>query len=365
MMMQAFSRAVALSAVLSFCTASAEAQVTKVTVLQEPVFAGVPVKVRVEGRNPCGAITIDQGFRSGKETKPLENGLPYETLLTWPNVGQFTMTVQGEGADCTGRPVSVVVNVHEFKALHPAVRITGYFGLAKPGAVAGIVGKGFGSTKGTVTATLKRFNGDTLVVDTFDILKENDGTDAWYPGLIGIRWPDISDVRAQSATIRVKVVDRTSNAWTVQFIPDLEFRSVPRADMKVVSCSMDANDNQCNGVTDLNPCAMPSEWSSIQPWPEFGSAISGWHANCLGAVGDDSGTDVYEIALINDWVLETFEFHRDVSGDDGDYVKLPTPAFPRGAATWKVSIKWLASSDDEVKYEGLVGIIGPKGVPHK
>jgi hypothetical protein len=68
----------------------------------------------------------------------------------------------------------------------------------------------------------------------------------------------------------------------------------------------------------------------------------------------------------NDWVLdESSEFDIDKSGDDRDYVKAPTAAFPRGASTWKVSVKRLASADDEVTYQGQIGITGPRGVPHK
>ena len=54
-------------------------------------------------------------------------------------------------------------------------------------------------------------------------------------------------------------------------------------------------------------------------------------------VGDDAGTDVYRFALKNDWVLESFDFDVDKTGDDGDYVKAPTSSFPQGAITWKVT----------------------------
>ena len=80
-------------------------------------------------------------------------------------------------------------------------------------------------------------------------------------------------------------------------------------------------------------------------------------------MGDDAGTDTFHITLKNDWVLENFEFDVDKSGDDGDYVKAPIPAFPRGATKWSPSVKWLASADDEVTYEGQIMISGPKGVP--
>ena len=184
--------------------------------------------------------------------------------------------------------------------------------------------------------------------------------------MIGIEWPDVTGVRAQDATIRVKVGNFTSNAWTVPFRPDLDFKMLPRGDVKVVSCSMDANDTTCNNVSDHAGCALDILGGGAPFTTGPGDAsIFGMHGNCPAAIGDDSGTDVYQIILKNDWALESFDFDKDLTGDDGDYVKNPTPAFPHGAASWKVSIKWLASVDDVVTYHGMIGIIGPKGVPHK
>ena len=227
------------------------------------------------------------------------------------------------------------------------------------------MGSALGST-GTVTATLKKFNGETFVVP-FEKNADPDLTNIleWKSTLIGIKWPDVSGVRAQNATIRVKVGNLTSDEWTVAFTPASDFKMLPLDDVKVVSCSMDGNGNKCNNVSNSAGCVL-----DLFSGPPFtagagGASIHGMHGNCPAAIGDDSGTDVYQVTLKNDWTLETFDFDKDLTGDDGDYVKSPTPAFPTGAATWKVSIKWLASADDAVTYHGTIGIIGPKGVPHK
>ena len=115
---------------------------------------------------------------------------------------------------------------------------------------------------------------------------------AWEPGLIGIMWPDITGVRAQDATLRVKVGNRSSNDWTVAFVPTSEFKLLPQSDVTVVSCSLDANNNVCNHVLDTNPCAFGvGGWANVDPWPNTTSSIHGWHSNCGAVVGDDAGTD--------------------------------------------------------------------------
>ena len=352
-----------LTVLATFCSAStADAQVRSVEV-PPTAFVGIDALVRVKG-GPCGAVEINYGDPAAQEpivTYTIQSGTltpAFEKLHKWENEGVFTVKATGQG-NCTGT-ATAVVKVVTFK-IAPLPRITGYFGLARPGGVAGIVGKNFGTTKGGVTATLKDFNGEPLVIE-FD---PDDNIPEWKPGLVGIRWPDVSGVRAQTATLRVKVGNKTTNAWTVAFVPELEFKLLPQADVKVGSCSFDANKNLCNQVKDTNACALGvAEWAYVDPWPG-NTSLFGWHSNCPAAVGDDAGTDTFHITLKNDWVLESFEFDVDKSGDDGDYVKAPIPAFPRGATKWSPSVKWLASADDEVTYEGQIMISGPKGVPHK
>ena len=364
--MRAFCCVVA-AVTICFSSTAAHAQVTSVEVAPN-TFVGVPLKVTVKG-GVCGAVMINFGdpndpVPDNNETTFAIETLPFVKNHTWHNEGIFTIKATGQG-NCTGSATAVVTVKKFTGTLSPRPKITGYFGLARPGGVAGIVGTALGSA-GTVTATLKKWNGQTFVVpfertdnpETTQILE-------WKSALIGIRWPDVSGVRAQDATIRVKVGNFTSNEWTVPFTPDTDFKMLELADVKVVSCSVDANSNVCNTVKDTNPCApIPPISNELSPWPA-GASIHGWHSNCPAVIGDDSGTDVYQVSLKNDWVLETFDLDKDRTGDDGDYIKDPTPAFPRGAATWKVSMKWLASADDEVTYNAMIGIIGPKGVPHK
>lgn len=366
--MRAFSCLVGLLATFFLSAAPAHAQLTTIKV-PDTVYVGVSVNVTFDGGSSlCGAVFVDYGDPADADelTEPNlnRNGkLPFDKPHTWKNEGVFTIKANGQ-ANCTGT-ATAVVKVVKFKPISPRPKITGYFGLARPGGVAGIKGSAFGSTKDKVTATLKELDGQTLrTVDL--VILEKDGVVAWEPGLIGIRWPDITGVRAQNATLRVKVGNRSSNDWTVAFVPESEFKLLPQADVKVVSCSLDANDNVCNHVLETNPCAWGvEEWANVDPWPNTTSSIHGWHSNCGGVVGDDAGTDVYQITLKNDWVLDSFDFDVDKTGDDGDYVKAPTPAFPQGATTWKVSVKWLASADDEVTYDGQIRITGPKGVAYK
>ena len=376
--MRALCRFVGALTMFSYASA-AHAQVTAIKA-PETAYVGIEMSVTIQGGTaPCGAVFVDFGDPSNPNdavTHPNQRRsgtLPFDVPNTYLNEGEFTITATGQ-SNCTGS-ATAVVKVVKFKPIKPRPeetptiaprpKITGYFGLARPGGVAGIVGTALGSA-GTVTATLKDFNGETLLV-TFAKHADADVTNIleWKPTLVGIRWPAVSGVRAQNATIRVKVGNHTTNEWTVAFTPELDFKMLPLDDVKVVSCSMDGNHNVCNKVHASSTCVpVPPISNELSPWPGDAS-VHGMHSNCPVAIGDDSGTDVYQITLKNDWTLETFDFDKDLTGDDGDYVKSPTPDFPRGAATWKVSIKWLASADDTVTYNGMIGISGPKGVPHK
>src|SRR5262245_61524243 len=205
------------------CAVPAHAQVTTVKV-SSPVYVGVPATVKVGESGACGAVSINFGDRTSV-TYPIADGrLPFDQSHTWQREGTFTVTATGQG-NCTGTDTTSVT-VTTFKPISPVPSITGYFGLARPGGVAGIRGKSFGTAVGSVKATLKKFNGETMEI-SLDILQ-----DQWMPELIGVRWPDVSGVLAQDATVRVTAGDRTTNPWTVGFVPATEFRSLPAADVK-------------------------------------------------------------------------------------------------------------------------------------
>jgi hypothetical protein len=92
--------------------------------------------------------------------------------------------------------------------------------------------------------------------------------------------------------------------------------------------------------------------------------VTASHTNCLSAVGDDSGTDVYEIRLKNGWVLHAFDFGSAVSGEGEGWIKGPG-VFPVGTSSWQPAIAWSVTPNDTSAYWAFIYIRGPKGVPHK
>jgi hypothetical protein len=82
-------------------------------------------------------------------------------------------------------------------------------------------------------------------------------------------------------------------------------------------------------------------------------------------VGDDFGSDVYEIGpLKNAWALLTFAFADSLPKVDScdDAVK---PLGFQGGASWAPEVHWCVTPNDELFYWLWVYIIGPKGFPHK
>jgi hypothetical protein len=78
---------------------------------------------------------------------------------------------------------------------------------------------------------------------------------------------------------------------------------------------------------------------------------------------DSYGTDVNEISpLENGWVLDVFLFDKSVLQDEL-YVGDPYPPFPYGGTSWRMSIDWWITQNDEAYYDAYVYITGPRGVP--
>jgi len=342
----------------SFVLASAvaDAQVTKVVAEPATTCLNWPVVVKVTGgRVPCRGIVITFDDGQGPQNYPGQQ-LPFEVKRSWPdddaNKLPNSKVIKAKGVGCGGEAMAAVT-VREDCVIVPRPNIETYFGFATPGGAAGIVGKAFGTTQSKAQARLKDWKGVAKVID----LKITE----WKPALIGVEWPsDLTGFPFQDASIWVTRADGMgSNKHTVQFKPTLEFKMLPQSDVKVVSCSNDANDNTCNDVDPGGDACLESlPFTSGQ----FDSSISGRHYNCWATVGDDSGTDTYQITLANGWTLEELTFHKFVEAGEGWVAR---PAFSAGASQWTAKIKWSVTPNDDLRYEGLVFIRGPKDVPHK
>jgi hypothetical protein len=154
---------------------------------------------------------------------------------------------------------------------------------------------------------------------------------------------------------------KSTDKHTVLFKPALELKQLPQTDVKVVSCSGDANFNGCNAAGGQGDACIADTAPFLT---ESDSSISGRHCNCWGAAGDDSGTDIYDVTLANEWSLEQLTFDKFVEAGEG-WIKSPVSSFSADASQWTAKIEWSVSPNDDLRYESLVFIRGPRGVPHK
>jgi hypothetical protein len=317
--------------------------------------------VTVTGQDPCGAVHIDFGD-SVAQTYPI-TGLPFPTQHTWTTTGTKTITATGQG-NCTGT-ASVTVQVTQPGAGNIAQlctkvdcgrpelffkpEITALFGFNTPGGILAIAGKGFGPQQGSVVATLRTWSGEPLQ-RTLEVIE-------WRNTMVGVRWPaDIRSVRHQSAALALTTAGGKRDWRSVMFGPELDLKTLPQADVQVLSCGTDGNRDQCNSVfdrDDSDSIPIPHDLGNLE-------SIWGYHYNVAGAIGNDTGTDTYRIALKNDWTMESFHWRASVEG-----VSARKPVGFTKGANWSPSVQWEVTPRDHLFYTGVVTVSGPIGVPHK
>lgn len=381
--MKLFSPIVVLTLAVA-ASRSAAAGVTAVSLSPaSPVVPGTTVTVTVTGTNPCPQVEID--FGDGQIVKyATMGGLPFAQSHAYPAAGSFTIVVKGHG-NCRGtasaplvvaarrpgdgRPAGggpgrlagsadalcAVVDCAGLSGAMtgPPPKITKVLGVIQPGGPVLVGGENFGNTPGRVRMIAEGGSQEFLLQNL-----------EWYPSGIGGKIPNVPGVgEAKNPRFLVETsAGRVSNEWGVNWIVALKV--LPRDDVKVVSCGKDGKTNFCNGQ--FFQIGLPCGQGLITdaaPTPA-GVTFSGRHDNCWGAVGDDEGTDVFEISLRNGWVLHELSFEKSISGKDEGTVTAPSGFVP-GATSWKPEIKWSVSPADEIAYWAFVVIRGPKGVPHK
>ena len=184
--------------------------------------------------------------------------------------------------------------------------------------------------------------------------------------LVNLGWTDATRVHGtvpmsvngrpnRQVTIRVERADgKLSNARTIQFRGREEM--VLTRNHVSVTCGTDANANVCNN------------WSKgtanifvTGGCPSDEIAICGLHVNNKFAVGDDTGTDHFNITLHNGWTFKSIKrkIWKKSSGDE--HIGNLTPPFPKGKSTWGVSIGWVVSPGDFINYGYEITIEGPVG----
>lgn len=226
-----------------------------------------------------------------------------------------------------------------------------------PGGYVVIQGSGFGQTEGelSLTGLWTHPVGDELATVKWVklIIPKGPGWDFWTPTQVLGQVPDnITRVRDQQVKLQIKTKDnKWSNEYPVKFVARRDMDVIPSSDpavqVPVGGCSDDANWNSCG----TGPCLFPA-------------TLCGSHENCWGCIGDDSGTDTFNITLKNDWVFTSNSIHVEVSaGGKGSASALP--GLPIGPNVWQQSVSWSVTPADWVEYFVGVSITGPIGVPWK
>jgi hypothetical protein len=233
-----------------------------------------------------------------------------------------------------------------------------------PGGTLAIKGSWFGDTKGSVRLTgVKRWDG-SLYGGTGHLWLQvvtEPGKDFWKPNAILAKVPTyVSQVRDQPAKLQVKTSnDRWSNEYPVQLTAAKSFATLPRTDaaVKMVACGTDSNKDVCNGWVDPDD----GDWFAYT----CGQTYSAFHLNCWGCIGNDLGTDKFEVTLKNGWTIDGGKVHVNVEQGEGFAMVSTGNEVPTGGSSWKPRIEWNVTPNDDLCHGADVYITGPKGVPWK
>jgi hypothetical protein len=197
--------------------------------------------------------------------------------------------------------------------------------------------------------------------------------DSWAEGGIGAFFPSAQAIGSLSnlnLTLQVETSDGfMSNDVPLQWVQ--EVRLLDSSSVNVHNCGKDGNVNSCNWELYTGAsCSSISETSSMilaskPPDPQCPCTAVGFHGNCWAAIGDDFGTDVYEIGpLQNGWTLLSFTFADSLPEIDSCDDANPPIGFQSGASIWAPDIPWCVTPNDELLYWLWVYIVGPKGFAH-
>ena len=358
-----------LPLVLLLSAGPAWGQISAVAVDPSSPCSGTSATVKVEGDGACNGTLA---FGDGTPAAPF-SALPFTTTHTWTSNGSYTLSatsatcgnasLQVDVRQCrvAGRAPERRIRPQRKAAAVPQIEAVITFGI-EPGAAVLVAGKLFGDSPGRVI--LVGING------TSDLQVEN-----WGPTGITGTVPQDADAACLTGSVRVQASTGVSSE-PFQARVNHATKLLPMEDVTVVSCGNEGNQNNCNGHGDEGDLCVDF---LFPPWyqgldregrllGEPGPAVAGYHSNCWGAVGDDSGTDTYRIGLKNGWVLDSAQFLSKVPEDEGHTIprsgSLPA-GFVGGATSWEPSIQWSVTPNDAVIYNLYVTIRGPACVSHK
>lgn len=258
-----------------------------------------------------------------------------------------------------GSLVSLCLVIDCWKLLHyPVIEAVLLNNIVEPGETIILGGSWFGTSA-------DNFAGGTIMLSNGAFMWVELSKAFWADGAVAAKVPKPFPTAFgdepfpdQWATLRVIRADGTSsNAFPVFFKAEREIRALQYNEpaVKLTSCGDDGNYDSCNKIVDDGET--PVFW-------QFGtgcfSTLCGVHENSWGAIGDDTGTDHYQITLKNGWVFEDIEMSTYKSSTN-EIIQGPTPSLPIGGTSWSPQFSWTVTPNDRAVYTVSVFIKGPKG----
>jgi hypothetical protein len=219
------------------------------------------------------------------------------------------------------------------------------------------MGSAFGAPAGSISIYFPKTK------KTVDVTIGTPLSDWWYPGLAGGTVPKaISGEVEQTVDVVLKTLDgKKSNVWKAKFHPRLDVVALPQSHVKVVSCSDDGVANSCNHQgDDSGGCFMGFATEGIPPVAS--DSFGGHHHGCFGFSGD-SGVDIFSASLKNGWKFDSLSEYSSSTWDNGTATSPIFVPFLAGSSSVKFQVLWgIGAMGGSIAYEGVIMIIGPKGV---
>lgn len=234
------------------------------------------------------------------------------------------------------------------------------FSIVSPNGPIILTGKNFGSLEGTLWLN-GTFGSREMIIDSWG----DTGIGAFFPSAAAIG--PIFDL---NLTMQVESSDGLKgNHWPLQWIVDVKL--LDQGSAKVHNCGKDGNVNSCNGELYVGAgCFSVSNMTSMilaskPPDPNCPCSAVGSHGNCWAAIGDDFGSDTYQIGpLRNAWTLLSLSFGDSLPKVDScDHAVKPL-GFQPGANQWAPEVHWCVTPNDQLFYWLWIYILGPRGFAH-
>ncbi len=369
----------ALAAGLWLAGAAAAGTISGVMVDPSPACVDEEVTATVAGTERCMEIVVQWSADPG-DTSSLPADFqagPVTVTHTYDTAGEYDVTVSpGVALGCTGSAEVALTVERCGLTIDPSIesdvlaglleelykpRIDFAFGIIEPEGTLVVGGSQFGLATGKVWIE-GAFGKRQLTIT------EHEGEDEWHNGGIGARMPPVEQLLGMDGPAELDLelwvetaAGKESNRRPLSF--RTEVKALPRESVQVLSCGDDGNRNACNGAgEDGDDCfLLPMGTPLIEADPD--ASIVGAHYNCLGAIGDDTDTDIYRVSLKNGWALQSFEFEDSLPYDIG-HASAPSD-FPQEATSWNPHVDWTVTPGDEIDYALHIYVVGPRGIPHE